>query len=166
MKKFTFFLLFGAVLISFAGSVLAQGIHLDTKRFYAGGGLAFNTLAGAGSATGLQFFGGYTLPGKLNGDISTALEIGYMDTGKFQQYNSSATTKPKATGLWVSTVEMVPLTNKTYMQARLGYDFGDDNGFLVGAGLAYRFNTRTTLKTEYVVRDHINGLQFNVQVGF
>ena len=164
MNKIALAALAGILMILQVSQVQAEG--LDAKRFYAGGGLAFNTLPGFGSARGFQFFGGYTLKAKLNDDISTALELGYMDSGKFDQYDSSAPNTSKAKGLWISTVEMVPLTSKTYMQARLGYDFGDDDGFLVGAGLAYRFDTQITFKSEYVVRENINGLQFNLQVGF
>ncbi|HHO59071.1 MAG TPA: hypothetical protein ENJ64_02425 [Thiotrichales bacterium] len=164
MNKTVLAALAGALMVLQVSQVQAEG--LDAKRFYAGGGLAFNSLPGFGSARGFQFFGGYELATKLNDDISTALELGYMDSGKFDQYDSSAPNKSKAKGLWLSAVEMVPLTSKAYMQARLGYDFGDDDGFLVGAGLAYRFDTRITLKSEYVVRENINGLQFNLQVGF
>ena len=150
-----------------ADAQAADGLKLNvnTKRLYVGGGLLFNSLPGAGSARGFQFIAGYTLNALLNDDITTAVELGYANSGKFYPYGAGGKTD-SAAGLWAAVVESVPLTRKSGMLARLGYDFGDDDGFLAGAGLYYRFNTRIKLRSEYVARQHYNGLQFNLLVGF
>lgn len=136
---------------------------VDAKRIYVGGGLGFHQVGG-GSSQGFQFFGGYDFKFVINDDISSALEIGYMDTGDFDIYGAGK--GGDATGLWASMVETVPLTSKTGMLARLGYDFGDDDGLLIGAGLQYKFNTKAALRMEYVARQHISGLQANVLFKF
>lgn len=160
MRKIAFLL----VLMSLASNVNAEG-PIDAKRVYLGGGLGFNNLPGFGSATGFQLFAGYEFDFKLNDDISTALELGYMDTGDFSQYkgfNSNEDVK----GLWFAAVESVPLSSKTDMLVRLGFDFGDDDGILLGTGLQYKFNTKLALRMEYVARQNVNSLQANVLFKF
>ena len=160
MRKIIFLL----ALMSLVSNVNAEGA-IDAQRIYVGGGLGFNSLPGFGSARGFQFIGGYEFAFKLNEDISSALELGYMDTGDFDQYkgpNSNEDVK----GFWVAMVESVPLSRKTDMLARLGYDFGDDDGFLLGTGLQYKFNTKLALRMEYVARQNVNSLQANVLVKF
>ena len=159
MKKVVFFV----ALMVLANTAYAEGI--DAKRLYVGGGLGFNSSPGVGSARGFQFFGGYTFNFKLNDDISSALELGYTDSGKFDQINTSFKTNA-ATGAWLSMLESVPLSNKTDMLVRLGYDFGDDDGLILGTGLQYNFDTKVAMRMEYVAREHINGLQANVLVRF
>ena len=63
-------------------------------------------------------------------------------------------------------VESVPLTSKTDMLARLGFDFGDDDGFLLGAGMQYKFTTKVAMRMEYVARQNVNSLQANVLFKF
>jgi hypothetical protein len=162
MKKvISLFILMSSVTMA---PINVQAEGLDAKRIYLGGGLSFNNAPNIGSARGFQFFAGYELNFKLNEDISTALEIGYMDSGNFKDFNSGS--RGDATGLWVSALESVPLSNKTDMLVRLGYDFGDDDGLLLGAGMQYKFDTKVALRMEYVTRENVNGLQANVLVKF
>jgi len=129
MKK----ILLVLAMMSVVSSVSAEGV-IDAKRIYVGGGLGFNSLPGYGSARGFQFIGGYDFNFKLNEDISSALEIGYMASGDFDQYNG-LNSNNDASGLWAAMVESVPVSSKTDMLVRLGYDFGDDDGFLLGTGI-------------------------------
>ena len=160
MKKLVFLL----ALMSLVSNANAEGA-LDAKRLYVGGGLGFNSLPGFGSARGFQFIGGYEFDFKLNEDISTALEIGYMDTGDFDQYRGFNSNED-VQGLWVAAVESVPLSNKTDMLVRLGFDFGDDDGVLLGTGLQYKFDTKLAFRMEYVARQNVNSLQANVLFKF
>jgi len=160
MKKIIFVL----ALMSLVPGVNAEGV-IDSKRIYVGGGLGFNSLPGFGSARGFQFIGGYEFDFKLNEDITTALEFGYMGSGDFSQYNGPNSNED-AKGLWAAAVESVPLSTKTDMLVRLGYDFGDDDGFLLGTGMQYKFNTKLAFRMEYVARQNINSLQANVLVKF
>jgi hypothetical protein len=159
MKKVAGFI----ALMTLAVGASAEG--LDASRFYLGGGFSANNLAGVGSSRGYQFFGGYDLNTKINDDISSALELGYMNSGKFERYDSS-TRYDDATGLWFTAVESAPLSRKTDMLVRIGYDFGDDDGLILGTGLQYKFDTKVAFRMEYVARDHIDGLQANLLVHF
>ena len=145
--------------------VHAEGEGINANNIYIGGGLGFNSLPGFGSARGVQFFGGYDFDLKLNDDISTAIEIGYMNSGDFDWYNG-INSNDNAKGLWAAVVESVPLSSKTDMLVRLGFDFGDDDGFLLGTGMQYKFNTKLAFRMEYVARQNVNSLQANVLVKF
>jgi len=156
--------LFSAVLLLLASNANAEGV-LDAKQIYVGGGLGFNSLPGFGSARGFQFIGGYEFAKKFNDDITSALEIGYMNSGDFDQYKGPSSNED-VSGFWAAVVESVPLSSKTDMLARLGFDFGDDDGFLLGAGMQYKFNTKLAFRMEYVARQNVNSLQANVLVKF
>lgn len=165
MKKIVGLVLFSVSILGAPMVAQAEGLKLDAKRFYLGAGLNFNSLPGVGSSRGFQFIGGYEFDFKLNEDISTSLELGYMDSGEFDRLNTSGNAD-EASGLWVAVVESVPLTSKTDMLARIGYDFGDDDGFLLGAGMQYKFDTKVALRMEYITREHVSGLQVNVLFKF
>ncbi len=160
MRKMIFLL----ALMSSVANVSAEGV-VNAKQIYVGGGLGFNSLPGFGNATGFQLFGGYEFDFKLNEDITTALELGYMDSGDFSQYKG-ANSNQDVKGLWFAAVESVPLSRKTDMLVRLGFDFGDDDGFLLGTGLQYKFNTKLAFRMEYIARQNVNSLQANVLVKF
>ncbi len=159
MKKAVF--IFALMVLS--NTVFAEG--LDAKRMYFGGGFSFNSLPDVGSSRGFQFFAGYSFNGKFNDDVSSALEIGYMDSGKFERLTFSPK-REAAKGVWISMLESVPVSNKTDVLVRLGYDFGDDDGLLLGTGFQYKFDTKVAMRMEYVTREHVNGLQINMLVKF
>ena len=144
--------------------VAVQAENVERENIYLGGGLGFNSLPGFGSSRGFQFFAGYDFDFKLNEDISTAVEIGYMDSGNLKTFNSGRGND--VTGAWASVVESVPLSRKTDMLVRLGYDFGDDDGLLLGTGMQYKFDTKVAFRMEYVTREHLHGLQANLLVHF
>ena len=159
MKKIT------CLLVLMASSFTAHAEGIDTSRVYLGGGLSFNSLPGVGSSRGFQFLAGYEFAGLLNDDISTALEVGYMDSGNFDRINNNNKFNA-AEGVWAAVVESVPVSNKVDVIGRLGYDFGDDDGLLLGAGMQYKFNTKAAVRMEYVAREHVTGLQANVLYKF
>lgn len=140
-------------------------VVIKTSQMYLGGGLGFNSLAAAGSARGFQIIGGYEFATKLNDDITSAVELGYMDSGDFDQLSSS-TKIDAAKGVWLAYVGSVPLTSKTDVLARVGFDFGDDDGVLLGTGMQYKFTTKVAMRMEYVARQNVNSLQANVLFKF
>ena len=148
------------LLVMLAVSLNVNAETFNSKKLYVGAGIAFNQ-----GATGFQVLGGYNFDFRLNEDISSAIELGYMDSGDFDGLNGGGKVDG-AKGLWVSMVERVPLTRRANMMARLGVDFGDDDGLLLGAGLEYKFDTRVFLAMEYIAREHIGGLQANVRIRF
>ncbi len=58
------------------------------------------------------------------------------------------------------------LDSQFRLLGRLGVDFGDDDGLMVGAGLGYAFNRQLEVRGEYVARDNIDSLQANVVYRF
>ncbi len=66
----------------------------------------------------------------------------------------------------MAMLESVPLSSKTDMLVRLGYDFGDDDGFLLGTGMQYKFTTKVAMRMEYIARQNVSGLQANVLFHF
>lgn len=169
MRRGVFFL----ILICISPLALSQedsrSITLKASSFYLGAGIGFNTATG-GNGTGGQIIGGYLFDFKLNRNISTAIELGYMNSGNFDTkfFSNDATlrTNDKAKGVWLNVVETVPIGNRVEALVRLGFDFGDDDGLMAGTGLGYYFNTNWSLRSEYVVRDTINSFQFNLLYNF
>ena len=165
--------IFGLFMLASAGSSAvaeeSKTITINASNFYIGGGLGFNSLAG-GTGQGFQILGGYEFDFTLNGDILTAIELGYMDSGNFDATtfspDASGRVSSKASGVWLNVVETVPVSKNIDALVRLGFDFGDDNGLMVGAGGAYNFNRHFALRSEYVVRDAVNSFQFNLLYSF
>jgi hypothetical protein len=154
-----------------SASIAAEGgsVTFKTSNFYIGGGLGFNSYAG-GRSTGFQFLGGYEFTGKLNGDIASAIELGYMSTGTFESKDlnngSTSSLNREAKGVWLNYVGSYPMGSRVEGLWRLGIDFGDDDGIMAGAGMGYNFNRHWALRSEYVVREAVNSFQFNLLYGF
>ena len=165
MKKVTGLFVFVVLAMVAHVEAQAEAQGVDANQFYVGGGLGFNSLPGAGSATGFQLMGGYEFKTKLNEDITSALELGYMDTGDFDHINNTGNFGD-VSGVWIAMLESVPLSRKTDMLVRLGFDFGDDDGLLLGTGLQYKFTTKIAMRMEYVARQNVNALQANVLFKF
>lgn len=136
----------------------AEGEQFDLNNLYVGAGLGFNSMATG--ARGLQGFVGYKFNFVINDDISSAIETGYMVSGDFEG------TDDDVKGLWVTMVESVPVSSKTDVLARVGVDFGDDDGLMLGTGVQYKFNTKAAFRMEYVARTNVTSLQANVLFSF
>lgn len=148
----------------FTGSAGAQGF--DTSRLYVGGGLSVNQLDGFEDATGYQLLVGYDLDYRL-GSISSYVEMGYMDSGEFDLQlgfpgSVTASVSTEAQGIWVTGNVVYPLNPSIDLMARAGYDGGDDDGMLLGVGLAYGLAEKYVIRAEYVVRDETESLQLNL----
>ncbi len=138
----------------------AQGF--DNRRLFFGGGLAQNSISNFDNATGFQIFGGYNFPA-LARNFYVDAEAGYMDTGKFKRsFPIIGTVETKAKGVWGSGVARYLVAPQWELLGRLGYDFGDDDGVMVGIGGGYILNKNLKLRLEYVSRHTVDSLQFNV----
>lgn len=143
----------GLALAVASAAAPAQGF--DRNNLYIGGGISLNSASGVDDEMGLQVFVGYELDMADLDPIKLAVEVGYMD---IDDYNVS--------GLWVTGVATYALDAQFRLLGRLGFDFGDDDGLMVGAGLGYAFNRQVEVRGEYVVRDNIDSLQANVVYRF
>jgi opacity protein-like surface antigen len=165
-KKIAFSLA-AALLALSSGSALAQEWYADGE-WYVGGGVSSNRLGGFDNATGFQLFAGYEFTNLRTGAAAIMGEFGYFRSGDFErrQLDPLLPDKVSADGLWASAVMTYPLADRFLLLGRIGLDFGDDDGLLLGAGIAYRFNPTLDLRGEYVARPDVNSLQANITIRF
>ncbi len=137
---------------------------IDAKSIYFGGGLGLNSLSGLelNDGLGYQVFAGYVLPVKMEAALS--VEVGYMDSGDVDANIRGRNVDVDAQGVWSTAVISFPLKDKFSVLARAGLDFGDDDGFMFGGGVGYQVSKKLDMRGEYVVRDNIDSLQFNVVI--
>lgn len=156
-------LLAAAVAAAIASApVLAQ--NAGDSDFYMGGGLSINHLSGLDSATGLQVFGGYKLNEAFGLDTGmVAVEVGYLDSGKFKRYGINF---GSVSGLWTNLVGGIDVAQNFRILGRIGFDFGDDDGIMLGAGVGWSFSPVMELRGEYVVRDNVDSVQANLVFHF
>jgi hypothetical protein len=158
MKKYA--LIAGLALSSPA--VLAAG---GADQMYIGGGLGMNSLSGFDDAMGFQIFGGYNLGNMGTPGLKTAVEVGYMDSGDFESsvcFPIIGCPKTSASGLWATGVAGYAIGQQLDLIGRVGLDFGDDDGLMLGVGLGYGMSKQMQIRGEYVIRDNVDSIQVNV----
>ncbi len=128
---------------------------LERNQFSVGAGLSINSVGGpVDDELGFQIYGAYSLSQlNLMDGVNSSIEFGYMDYG----FNGS-----DSDGIWGTFVVDGALGEQGHWLARLGYDIGDDNGLMLGAGLGVSMDSRTRLRLEYVIRDEIDSIQLNL----
>jgi outer membrane protein with beta-barrel domain len=146
------------LLIALGFSSVAGAQGFDQRRLFFGAGLGLNSISGGADAVGAQIFTGYNFK-EIAPKFSVDAEAGYMDSGKFKKNGN--TVGDSAKGLWATAVPRYMITRELELLARVGYDFGDDDGFMFGLGGGYIVNPHFKLRLEYVSRDHIDSIQFN-----
>jgi len=164
MSKISRMMVVVLVAMGFSSVALAQkmGQGFDQRRLFFGAGLSSNSTDGADNhPLGFQFFGGYNF-GEFAPKFQLDAEVGYMDSGKFKSNQFGFNLGGSAKGLWATAVPRYMITPQIELITRLGYDFGDDDGLMFGVGAGYILNPHLKLRAEYVIRDNINSLQFNV----
>ena len=145
----------GFIGMALSSVALAQGF--ETSKLFFGAGLSSNDVSGSDSATGYQIFGGYGF-GEVTPKVFIDAEIGYMDTGNMSRRGGDV----KAKGLWASGVGRLMVAQNVELIGRLGLDFGDDDGLLAGIGAGLLLTKNFKLRLEYVQRDNVNSVQFNI----
>ncbi len=126
---------------------------LDRNLFSLGVGVSDNESNDSKGKTGFQFFVAYDLADvNLMEGVNSSAEFGFMDYG-FSRDD---------TGIWASYVIDGTLGENLGWMAQVGYDFGDDSGPLAGAGLWFRAGESIDLRTEFVARDEVDSLKFNL----
>ncbi|HKX39446.1 MAG TPA: outer membrane beta-barrel protein [Burkholderiales bacterium] len=138
----------------------------DTSKLHFGAGLSMNEVSGSDTGTGWQIFGGYRF-GEFAPKWQADVEVGYMETGDMEVEVcvppfGCASASGEAKGLWASGVARYLAAPQVELLGRVGMDFGDDDGFMIGFGGGFIVNRNWKLRGEYVVRDNVDSLQFNV----
>ena len=144
-------------IIAMALSSVAPAQGFDASKLFFGAGLSSNDVSGSDNATGWQLFGGYGF-GEVTSKVFIDAEIGYMDTGNMTRGNR----KEKANGLWATGVGRLMVHPSVELIGRLGLDFGDDDGLMAGIGVGFVLTKNLKLRFEYVQRDNVNSVQFNL----
>jgi hypothetical protein len=139
-------------LIGMALSSVSVAQGLDTSRFFFGAGVSSNEESGTDSAGGYGF-------GEVTRNVFIDAEVGYMDTGDMEKNGGGDV---KANGLWATGVGRLMIAPSFELIGRLGYDFGDDDGVMAGIGVGYLLTKKIKLRFEYVERDNVDSLQFNL----
>ncbi len=161
-QKFKLAMLMLAVsAVSMPAAAQKSGPLLDRGKFSIGAGVGFNEIdlppwvLADNDETGFQVFGAYRLTNvNVMQGVGSAIEFGYMDYG-FDWPGVDG-------GAWATFNVDGPLSSSVSWLARAGFDFGDDDGLMLGAGLGIPMNNRTSIRFEYVVRDNIDSLQLNL----
>jgi len=145
----------------FSSAAAAQGF--DLRRLFFGGGVSLNSASGADDGTGFQIFGGYNFP-RIAPNLYVDAEAGYMDTGKLDRCAPSicGSVGAKLNGPWATGVVRYLVAPKVELIGRAGLDLGDDNGPMVGIGVGFIISPHLKLRGEFVARDNVDSLQFNV----
>jgi hypothetical protein len=134
---------------------VAQGF--DSSRLFFGGGFSSNDTSGSDDAVGYQIFGGYGF-GEVAPKFFIDAEVGYMDSGDMATSKGDVSAK----GLWAAAVGRYLVVPSVELIARLGLDFGDDDGLLAGIGAGVILSRNFKLRLEYVKRDNVDSVQFNL----
>lgn len=147
--------------VASSGAVAAE---LDKERFYVGGGISDNEIDND-SDTGYQFLVGYELPVDT-GEVDTALEIGYWDSGDVEVNTPAGRRGRDVDGIWASGVFSFEIAPRVNLLGRAGMDFGDDDGPMAGAGVGFDLGQRFELRGEYVAREDTDSVQANLLYRF
>ncbi len=125
---------------------------LDRNRLSIGVGIADNSVRNV-DKTGYQVFAAYDL-NQVNvmEGVNSSVEFGLMDYG-FRR---------DSTGIWGNFVAEGAINQHVGWLARAGYDIGDDSGPMFGAGVGFGIAGNKKFRIEYVVRDDVDSLQFNL----
>lgn len=151
------YLIMAMALLTSAAQAEKQPVEplLDRNNLAIGGGISLNSVDGpVDDEWGFQVFAAYQLH-KLNlmQGVDSAIELGYMDYG-YDGVDSD--------GLWATYVASGAITGQANWLARIGFDFGDDSGLMIGAGIGVPLAERLDLRIEYVVRDDLDSIQLNL----
>jgi len=141
-----------ALAVLYAQPGVAQN-QFDANAIYFGGGLSANSW-GSQDELGWQVFGGYDTGVRL-GQADLAVEAGYMRAGEVGRLDR------KVDGIWATGVASLDIGPQWTAVGRLGLDFGDDDGPMLGAGIGYAVAPNAELRAEFVIRDNIDSLQLN-----
>ncbi|MBI3897135.1 MAG: hypothetical protein HY308_02430 [Gammaproteobacteria bacterium] len=154
--------------ITFSSAMAADG-GFDPQQVFFGVGASLNEVDNSDTGFGYQFFGGYKF-GAIANNINFDVEAGYMDTGEMEVeecvnavgIDICAKADARAKGLWSAGVFHFVMSPQTEILGRVGFDFGDDDGLMFGAGVGFNLNPQTQLRVELVERDNVESLQLNL----
>lgn len=158
----------GLLAICLAQPLLANNTKSTTSPWHVGismGQQVFDSPFGNDnrSALGVGFFAGYELTNDLQ-DVHTSVEVGYQQTDDF--YRTKGT---DIKSLWVAGVvqKRLPELNPSFsVLGRLGLDVGDDDGLLMGFGVAMQHQAHVATRAEFINKDATKLYQLSLVISF
>ena len=146
--------------------------HCMQSKYYVGAGLGMNSSQQFGDAAGYQMFAGYCLDFNFKSPRSkTSVEVGYMDSGDFEQQRNAFGNNPNRSGtvtvqetyngMWFAGLAEYKFDSKMHIMGRAGLDLGDQSGILVGGGAGYNITKYAQIRAEYVLHDEVDSFQVN-----
>ena len=145
--------------LSFAEN--SYSFEFNKKNFYTGGGVTYNTFE-SGNAFGSQWFAGYDISEYflLVPRVGLAAEAGYSNIVK------SASTIRRYEGVWSDMSLNYKYNSRIKYINRLGVDFGNANGVMMGLGLEYAIDRNIKVRSELVMRGVYKSYQVNALYRF
>lgn len=157
--------------LSFFQAAQAAPDPASSTPFYAGFGITNSMPDDDGNyraSGGFQIYAGYELPYYILDMFDVSVEVGYHDSGDYEgkpQISGTTIVTPddyNSAGFWTAAVLGYSLNQKTGLKGMLGYDAGDEDGVIFGAGAYYVYSKKVSLNVDYVVRDLSDSVQLNI----
>lgn len=134
------------------------GGGFDPQHLFLGAGVTSNELPNTDNGTGYQLFLGYNF-GEISPNVAIDGELGYMDSGDMDRDGPAGDVR--AEGFWANGVVRLIMAPGLELLGRAGYDFGDDDGLMVGLGIGFGLTQLIQMRLEYVDRDNLDSYQVN-----
>lgn len=150
-----------------------MSIHASAEelKLYAGGGATFNRIDSpfvknnAKTAAGLSAFLGRRF-NRLDGELEPRVQISYGKTEEFIK-NTQGDYSIDSLAISAMVRKYVPeIDPKLYAQAKLGLDFGDDDGLFQGLATGYQITSELSAQYEYQNKDASSSHQLSLIFDF
>ncbi|MDF1762933.1 MAG: hypothetical protein P1U57_05950 [Oleibacter sp.] len=141
-----------------------------TDRLYLGAGISHNVIDSpfggrSYDAFGTTFFGGLTFDNNYQG-LMTAMEFSYSDTEDFFDNNRGDADINGFAASLVAEKSLPEIDARLAALGRIGVDFGDDDGILLGAGASFKASEALGFRAEYINKDASNVYQLSALIHF
>lgn len=140
-----------------AASAAHYGGGFDPQHLFLGAGVTSSEAPNTDDGTGYQLFAGYGF-GEIAPNVEVDAEFGYMDTGDMDTPGGG---EARAEGFWANGVLRLIMAPGLELLGRAGYDFGDDDGLMVGLGIGFGLTPLIQMRLEFVDRDTIDSYLLN-----
>lgn len=166
--KYLLPLAFSALLVPVAANAEQTSKGFQPGHLQVGGSISQNVVdspfgGSSRDAFGYSVFAGYEFDNDIS-QVKTTAEIGYSDTDDF--YNGPDS---DISGLWLAGVaeKQLPEIHRNFFAlARIGLDFGDDDGILLGAGAGFHLTPEVDIRGEYINKDASSVYQASMVFNF
>ncbi len=166
--KYTLPVIFTLALTPVAAQAEENNSAFRADHLQLGGSISENVVdspfgGGSEDALGFSVFAGYEFANDMRG-VKTTAELGYSDTDDFYRGGDN-----DINGLWVAGVvekNLPEINPNLFALARIGLDFGDDDGILLGAGGGFHLSKEVDVRAEFINKDASSVYQASLVFNF